>query len=163
MMGTRKTFRHWVAVGVLLTAVLGSGGAVAIPLGTPVEFDSEEKQEQYSKLIRELRCTVCQSENLHESNAELAADMRRRVYEMTRDGASEDEVVDFLAQRYGDYIRYRPPFQANTVLLWGGPFIALAIGGAVWMGVVRRRRQLLEETTMSEEDLEALERFKRGE
>lgn len=136
--------------------------AQAIPLGTPLEFDSQEQREQYNKLVRELRCTVCQSETLHESRAALAGDMRRRIYDMTRNGASEDEVVGFLVQRYGDYVRYRPPLQANTLLLWGSPFLALMAGGVIWWRVVRRRRALLTEETLSDADRDAIERFRRG-
>jgi cytochrome c-type biogenesis protein CcmH len=90
--------------------------ATAAPLVNPVDFDTPEQEAQYQKLVRELRCTVCQSETIYESNAALAGDMRRRVYEMTAAGASEQEIIDFLVQRYGDYVRYRPAFQANTVL-----------------------------------------------
>jgi len=163
MTGEHASMHAGMAVLLLAALLLGPGTAAAIPLGTPVEFSSAENERKYQKLIRELRCTVCQSESLHESNAQLAADMRRRIHEMLEAGASEDEVVDFLVQRYGEYVRYRPPFQANTALLWLAPFLMLAAGAAIWLGVVRRRRRMLDHETLTEDDREALKRFRRGE
>lgn len=138
------------------------GQLQAIPLGTPLEFESPEQRAQYATLVRELRCTVCQSETLHESKAPLAADMRRRIYEMTLDGEGEREIVDFLVQRYGDYVRYRPPMQANTFLLWVGPFLVLIAGVLVWWRVVRRRQDLLRGRTLSQAECADLDRFRRG-
>lgn len=149
-------------LGTALAAglALGAGNAGAVAMGEPVEFESEAKERQYSRLVRELRCTVCQSETIYESNAPLAADMRRRVYEMTAEGRSEEEIIDFLVQRYGDYVRYRPPMQANTVLLWTGPFLALAVGGGIWFTVVRHRRGLTTRRELTPEQRDAVRRFR---
>lgn len=150
-------------LGALLIGLMLASPAAALPVGQPVEFETEAQEQQYQRLVRELRCTVCQSETIYESNAPLAGDMRRRVYEMTADGASEDEIIDFMVQRYGDYVRYRPPLQANTVLLWTSPFLLLVAGGLVWLQVVRQRQQVANHGELSADERAALERFRRGE
>lgn len=154
-------------LGVLLLAmILGSlysTSVSAVAIAQPLEFETEAQQRQYQKLIRELRCTVCQSESIYESNAPLAADVRRRVYEMTLDGASEEEIIDFMVQRYGDYVRFRPPLQANTLLLWTSPIILFVVGGLIWWQVVRSRRQLDDRPPLTDEERETLERMRRGE
>ena len=127
---------------LLLAWLLPAGLAMALAIGEPLEFASEAQQRQYDTLVRELRCTVCQSETIHESNAELAADMRRRVYAMTLDGQDAESIVGFMVQRYGDYVRYRPPLQANTLLLWASPLLLLLAGGFIWWRIVTGRRHM---------------------
>ncbi len=102
-------------------------------------FDDPAKEARYKQLIDELRCLVCQNQNLAASNAELAQDMRRLTYEMVSEGATNEEVVLFMVERYGDFVLYRPPFKTSTALLWVGPFIMLAIGVLVLVVFVRRR------------------------
>jgi cytochrome c-type biogenesis protein CcmH len=103
------------------------------------EFDDDEQLERYKQLIYELRCLVCQNQNLADSNAELAADLRREVHRMILEGKSSEDVIDFMVARYGDFVLYRPPLKAKTVLLWGGPF-ALGIGALVLLLMSLRRR-----------------------
>jgi cytochrome c-type biogenesis protein CcmH len=103
------------------------------------EFESEEQLARYKSLIYELRCLVCQNQNLADSDADLAADLRREVYRMIVEGKSDDEVVDFMVARYGDFVLYRPPLKAKTVLLWIGPFVLGA--GAIALLVVQLRRR----------------------
>ena len=91
------------------------------------EFDSAQTEADYYKLIKELRCLVCQNQNLSGSNAELAQDLRRQTYEMLTRGDSPEQVVEFMVARYGDFVLYRPQFKASTYLLWLGPFLLLAI------------------------------------
>ena len=92
------------------------------------------------KLEEQLRCLVCQNQTIAESNAELAADLRRQVREQIAAGKSDDEIVDFMTSRYGDFVLYKPPLKATTVLLWGGPVLLLVGGFVLLAGVVRRRR-----------------------
>ena len=80
------------------------------------------------ELSAELRCLVCQNQTLADSNADLAVDLRRQIREQLGSGKSERDVLDFMVQRYGDFVLYRPPLKASTVLLWGGPFLLLALG-----------------------------------
>lgn len=99
------------------------------------EFESPEMEAQYVKLINELRCLVCQNQNLSGSNADLAKDLRRQTYEMLMQGNSPDQVVQFMVDRYGDFVLYRPRLKSNTLLLWLGPFVLLAL---VLVFVIRR-------------------------
>ena len=98
-------------------------------------------EKRVMALSEELRCLVCQNQTLADSNAPLAEDLRNQVREKMRAGKSDKEVVDFLVERYGDFVLYRPPFKATTVVLWFGPFLLLALGFAVLLRRVRRRRQ----------------------
>lgn len=103
------------------------------------DFDDPAKRELYEELIEELRCLVCQNQNLAASNADLAKDLRRQSYEMIQQGASKDEIIDYMVDRYGDFVLYRPPFKPITLLLWLGPALFLAGGLAVIIVMVRRR------------------------
>jgi len=106
------------------------------------QFSQPEQQAVYERLIYELRCLVCQNENLAASNAELAKDLRDEVYEMiVEKGMSEQEIKDFVVERYGDFVLYRPPVKQSTWLLWGGPFLMLLLGVIVLWFVLRANRQ----------------------
>jgi cytochrome c-type biogenesis protein CcmH len=104
-------------------------------------FDDPVRETRYKQLIEELRCLVCQNQNLADSNAELAQDMRRLTYDMVREGRSKQEVADFMVQRYGDFVLYRPPFRSSTAILWIGPFIIFGVGVVALVIAVRRRNR----------------------
>jgi cytochrome c-type biogenesis protein CcmH len=125
-----------LAFVLLLLCVSGVAFATTIEA---YRFEDPEKEARYKNLIDELRCLVCQNQNLADSNAELAQDMRRLTYEMVQQGNSEEEVVTFMVQRYGDFVMYRPPFRRSTALLWIGPFIILAVGLLALIVFIRRR------------------------
>ncbi len=108
-------------------------------------------EKRVMALAEELRCLVCQNQTLADSNAPLAEDLRNQVREKMRAGKSDREVVDFLVERYGDFVLYRPPLKATTILLWFGPFLLLALGFAVLLRRVRRRRQAAD-TEISDAD-----------
>jgi cytochrome c-type biogenesis protein CcmH len=91
------------------------------------EFKSAEMEADYLRLTNELRCLVCQNQNLSGSNAELAQDLRRQTYEMLMQGNTPDQVVQFMVERYGDFVLYRPQFKKSTLLLWLGPFLLLLL------------------------------------
>ena len=115
-----------------------------MPVHAKVEtytFDTEAQEVRYKTLIAELRCLVCQNQNLADSNAELAQDMRRKTYEMVTQGKSEKEIVDFMVARYGDFVMYRPPLKSTTMFLWFGPFIVLVIGAIIVMTYIRKQKQ----------------------
>jgi cytochrome c-type biogenesis protein CcmH len=125
--------RAWLLLGLMLA----SGTALAIDSEQP--FPDPAVQTRYEHLTHELRCLVCQDETVADSNAELAADFRRQIHEMVAAGRTDAEIKDYMVQRYGDFVLYKPPVQSNTVLLWTGPFILLLIALTVVMLVVRRR------------------------
>lgn len=104
---------------------------LAAPVQAVVEyhpFDDPVKEDAYQTLISELRCLVCQNQTIADSNADLAKDLRQQVYDMLQQGKSRQDVVDFMTQRYGDFVMYRPAFNAKTGLLWLGPVAFLLIG-----------------------------------
>ena len=104
-------------------------------------FDNREQENTYKRLIAELRCLVCQNQNLADSNAELAQDMRRKTYEMVSQGKDEKEIVDFMVTRYGDFVMYRPPVKSTTMLLWYGPLILFLIALAVVVVFYRKQKR----------------------
>ncbi len=103
------------------------------------EFANAQMEEDYKTLVAELRCLVCQNQNLADSNAELAVDMRAKVYSMLNEGKSKTEIADFMVARYGDFVLYRPPVKSSTFMLWFGPFIFLLIGALIAITYVRRQ------------------------
>ena len=106
-----------------------------------VQFDTEQKEKDYKVLIAELRCLVCQNQNLADSNAELAQDLRRQVVELLNKGQSRDEVVDYMVARYGDFVMYRPPLKSSTLLLWFGPVLFFIVAAYVVASFMRKQKQ----------------------
>ena len=104
------------------------------------EFSDPAQESRYQDMIAQLRCLVCQNQNLADSNAELARDLRARTYEMINAGASDEDIADFMIARYGDFVLYKPPLRLRTTLLWGGPFALLLIALIVFFFTVRRSR-----------------------
>ena len=139
----------------LAGAALLAGSLLAAfpPLATAAEprsFPSSELADRYRNLVEELRCLVCQNQTIADSNADLARDLRNKVDEMLRAGRSDEEILAYMVARYGNFVRYRPPFDAATALLWCGPF-ALAALALVWLLVrVRRRTPAPESLTEAE-------------
>lgn len=103
------------------------------------DFESPEQEQRYRLLLEELRCPKCQNQNLAGSDAGVAKDLKDRTYMLMQQGRSDDEIRAYLIERYGDFITYRPPLRAGTLLLWGGPFLLLALAAAVLVWRVRRR------------------------
>ncbi len=106
-------------------------------------------EERVAALSSELRCLVCQNQTIADSSAPLAVDLRNTIREQLAKGASEREVVDFMTARYGDFVLYRPPLKATTLLLWAGPFLLLAFGAFLLVRQVRKRP---EEPPLGEEE-----------
>lgn len=127
------------------------------------EFDNPEQRERYQELLEELRCLVCQNESLASSSADLAQDLRDEVYRLVvTENRSRSDAIDFLTQRYGDFVLYRPRIRPYTWLLWFGPLLMLIIGAAVLVTVVRQRRQAPERPLTADERARA-ERLLRDE
>jgi cytochrome c-type biogenesis protein CcmH len=120
-------------IGLALSSALHANEAA------PAAADPQ-LEKRVMRLAEELRCLVCQNQTIADSNAPLAVDLREQVREQMRKGASDDQIVDYLVARYGDFVRYRPPLKATTVLLWFGPPLLLLVGFAVLLRRLRMRR-----------------------
>jgi cytochrome c-type biogenesis protein CcmH len=120
---------------VLLTLCL----PLAVHAIDALPFENPQQEQRFLDLTKELRCMVCQNESLADSGADLAADLRRQIFEQMQAGRSDEEIKDWLTARYGQFVLYDPPLAPRTWLLWFGPFAALAIGAGVVAAIVRRR------------------------
>ncbi len=143
----------WTLPVVLLAAagllVAQDGAAAAFQ---PRDFTSEHDALRYKALTEELRCLVCQNQSLADSNAELATDLRERIYTMITQGATNDEIVHFMVARYGNFVLYRPPLTSSTLLLWFGPFLLVLIGATLLVVRIRRRSGLSRPSGLSESE-----------
>jgi cytochrome c-type biogenesis protein CcmH len=99
-------------------------------------------QTRFERITKDLRCLVCQNESIADSNVELAGDLRRQVQEMLIAGKSDEAIFDFMTERYGDFVRFNPPLEPKTLLIWGAPFVVLVLGIGIIFRVVRRRSRM---------------------
>ncbi len=131
-----KTVARFLALFVLLAALDSHAVDVNGQLENPV------LQSRFESIAKELRCLVCQNESIADSNADLAVDLRRQVREMLEAGKSDDDIFKYMTDRYGDFVRFAPPLGPKTYLIWGAPFIALLIGIAIIVRIVRQRSRM---------------------
>ena len=117
-----------------------------------------DEAQRIRRLEEKLRCLVCQNQSLADSNAELAGDLRKQVRDQVAAGRSDDEIIEFLVQRYGDFVLYEPPFKKTTLLLWLGPFVLLAGAGAGLVLVLRRRRDAPPDPALAPDEKRLVER-----
>ena len=99
-----------------------------------------ELEERYHTLVNELRCLVCQNQTIADSNADLAKDLRREVHDMLVAGKTDDEIKEFMLERYGDFVLYNPPIKPSNYLIWFGPFVLLLVAGILLLRAVRRQK-----------------------
>ena len=130
-----------VCAAQLLAGLLLAPGSAGAAVFEPREFATPAHAARYQSMIAELRCLVCQNQNIAESNAPLAQDLRREVYQMIEDGRSDHDIHGFMVQRYGDFVLYRPPLNAVTLALWGGPAVLALVGFVFLLRVLARRRR----------------------
>lgn len=142
---------------IFLLAVFASVSFLSIDLKA-TENTNPQTEQRIRQLSERLRCLVCQNQSLADSNAELAQDLRNQLREQVAAGRSDGEIMDYLVQRYGDFVLYEPPFKATTVLLWIGPFVLLAAAALVLVATLRRRRNLPAERALGPEDKRLVER-----
>jgi len=145
----RPTFQRLRALSLSILFAVAAGGALAATDPQPVEAESSGQAQplvadpvleaRVQSLAHKLRCLVCQNESIAESRAPLAIDLRNQVREQFAAGKNEDEVIEFLVTRYGDFVLYLPPFKPVTVLLWLGPVLFLVAGGG-WLLLRLRSR-----------------------
>lgn len=118
------------------------------------EFKDEATRERFKQLTFELRCPKCQNQNLQDSNSPIASDLRNEVYRMLQQGDGNQEIIDFMVARYGDFVLYKPPVNKATYLLWYGPFVLVVIGAVVMLLVSRKRKSVVGKDEGADEDLE---------
>ena len=135
---TRPALPALAMVLVTVTVMATAAGPAAAQVEA-VQFATAQQEKLYRDLLRELRCLVCANQSLSDSNADLAGDLRARVYEMVAAGQSRAAIVDFMVARYGDYVLYRPRLSAATWFLWFAPFV-LAAAGIVFVLLLSRGR-----------------------
>lgn len=144
----RKTLFAFIAACCWTTTAIG--GEAAPAAADPV------LEARVNKLAEELRCLVCQNQSIADSHAELAIDLKNQVREMLKQGMSDKQVIDFLVQRYGDFVLYRPPVKTTTWLLWAGPFLLLVAALVAFFIKLRRRPTSAPLTAAEHTDAEAL-------
>jgi cytochrome c-type biogenesis protein CcmH len=106
------------------------------------EFDNDVDRQRYQTFIDEMRCPKCTNQNLAGTNSPIAMDLRRELEVMIKDGRSDKEIVDFMVERYGEFILYRPRLSPSTLLLWGTPIFLLVFGVVLLLLIVRKRRRI---------------------
>ncbi len=121
--------------------------------------DDPVAEARLKHLAVELRCLVCQNQTLADSSAPLAEDLRREVREMIAKNMSDQEIIEFLVSRYGDFVLYRPPLKATTTLLWVGPFVLMAIGVTALVITLRRRSRTVAEVSVTDEEHRRVEQL----
>ena len=134
----------------LLLGLLMFTSVVAAQAIDPLPFKDHAQEVRFQNLTRELRCLVCQNENLADSNADLARDLRREVFNLMQAGKSDDEIKQYLVDRYSDFVLYDPPVKPGTWLLWFGPLLILLAGATVVVVTVRRRGRAAPMTTVDD-------------
>ena len=137
--------KYWIFVFFLISQT--SSALDARQLADP------KLQENYELLTKELRCLVCQNQTIADSNAELAFDLRRQVSEMLEQGKSNDEIIQFMTDRYGDFVLYKPAFKGKTLLLWIAPGAFLVLGLIIVYIFIRQKRALRSEQGVSNNEL----------
>ena len=155
-MGTKRS-RWRLAAAVLLAAGWLTTALPPALANEPRSFPTPALADRYRGLIGEIRCLVCQNQSIADSNAELARDLREKVDEMLRAGRSDEEILAYMVDRYGNFVRYRPPFDATTLLLWLGPFV-LAGAALAWL-IVRVRRRAPARVRLTDEERHRLARL----
>ena len=119
-------------------------------------------EQRMKNLTEQLRCLVCQNETLADSRADLAEDLRKQVREQIRAGKSDQEIIAYLTQRYGDFVLYNPPVKSTTYLLWFGPFALLILGTTVLFLYLKRRREMIQEQPLTADERKRAEEILRS-
>ena len=136
----------------LLIAIALLLGAAAAPAAEAPAAADPVLEQRVARLAAELRCLVCQNQSLADSQADLAIDLKNQVRELVRAGRTDDEIRDYMVARYGDFVLYKPPLKATTLLLWTGPFLILLIAAASLALYLRRRRARLADGGLAPEE-----------
>lgn len=139
--------KRWLFALVCYAFAAAAWAGEAVPMA-----QNPEVERRMTVIAAELRCLVCQNESIAASRADLAVDLRRQIREQIKAGMSDQEILAYMVERYGDFIRYRPPMKATTVLLWFGPAVLLVAGLIALLQYLRRRRGKVDDSPLSDED-----------
>ena len=126
---------------IVVAVFLLLGFSVAYAAIESRQFETRLQETRYNALIKELRCLVCQNQNLADSDADLAKDLRSITYDMIMAGKSDSEITAFMVERYGEFVLYRPPFNIHTLLLWLAPLLLVVIGAWIFITIVNNRKK----------------------
>jgi len=137
---------------ILLLTVAASAQAAEVV----VAFDTPEQSEMYHALLKEYRCLKCQNQNLADSNASLAGDLRREIRDQILAGKNKKDIDEYLVNRYGEFVMYRPPFNTKTAVLWVGPFILLALAIGSLLIMIRKQQALGSSVAKTHDELDAV-------
>ena len=149
------TMRRMLMLLALLVTVSGVRAGEAQNVAADPALEA-----RVNALSAELRCLVCQNQTIADSHADLAVDLKNQVREQLKAGRSEQQVIEYMTQRYGDFVLYRPPFKATTALLWGGPALLLVVGVVVfWRSLRRTQEESAAEPAISSADAQRAEQL----
>ena len=145
-------------LSILLTGLfLGfamTGVGLAQSNTAPSVSDNPALEKKVLEVSNELRCLVCQNQTIADSNADLAVDLKNQVRQQLSEGRSKQEILKYMTERYGDFVLYKPPFNAATVMLWVGPFLLMLLGLILLVRQIKQRKQELAQETFSAQDIE---------
>lgn len=141
---------------LFVSTLIISADVYSSPVDT-YEFQDEVTKVRFNALVKELRCPKCQNQNLADSNSPIAEDLRREVYDLLNQNKADIEIVDYMVERYGDFVLYRPRFSSLTYILWFGPAVLLLVGAFVVVMVIRKKPQKHTEETLSAEQQSKLD------
>ena len=148
--------KRWLAAVVFGLTLTGVAHAAI----DTYEFANDAERERFRELTKELRCPKCQNQDIADSNAPIATDLRREIFRMLGEGKDNQQILDFMVARYGDFVLYKPALTGKTAVLWFGP-LALLVGGLVVIGVIVGRRRRTEQVegsdTLSAEERKRLD------
>jgi len=147
-----------VALVIAVSLASSSTHVNASPVDT-YEFKDEVTKIRFQALSKELRCPKCQNQNLADSNSPIAADLRRELYELLQQGKADSEIVDFMVNRYGEFVLYRPKVSELTYVLWFGPAILVLLGLVIVILIVRRKPAKKEELALTSEQQDKLKQL----
>jgi len=143
--------KRWLLTSMLLLSLAGAAQAAI----DTYQFADDDQRERFHQLTQQLRCPKCQNQDIADSNAPIAGDLRREIHRLLIDGKDDAQIIEFMVDRYGEFVRYKPALTARTGLLWFGPAALLVIGMGVIAVTLRRRRRQPE---TSPRDLDPAER-----
>ncbi|MDH4276345.1 MAG: cytochrome c-type biogenesis protein CcmH [Gammaproteobacteria bacterium] len=151
-----RTFKILMLLGAL-------SGMYNVYAGEAQPMEDPAIEDRFKKLTLELRCLKCQNQTIYDSKAGLAEDLRAQIRDQIHQGKSDQDIVDYMVARYGNFVRYRPPMTMGTFLLWVGPFLLFGVGIGLLIYQMRKRRQLVQDGPLDEQQHRRAQSILRGE